>query len=221
MVEAREGREARHEILGVFSDQASADGVVRRLVSAGVTPGDVRVDDAGSRVASIKAEMREQADNTIVGPGNFGPFTEEMTKGLVVWVTVGALLGGLLLLPLGFLEILSLPLVTRMVIAALVGVATGATIGFVAGGGLAAEGGYDPLAAEVGVTVAVDVPASLATDVVRIMRAADPVRLDLGSLDGSPVDTLMTQERSNPAADAARKVRAGGDMTRSGIDDDS
>jgi hypothetical protein len=202
--------DARHEILGVYPDQATADAVVGRLRE--VAPaGDVqvRVGGAAASVASMKAEMREEADNTIVGPGNFGPFTEEMTKGVVVWVTVGALLGGLLVLPLGFVEILDLSLATRLVIAALVGVATGATAGFVAGGGLAAGGGHDQLAAERGVAVAVDVPASIASEVVGMMRAAQPLRLDLGSLEGAPVDTFQSEARESPAVEAARKVRTG------------
>lgn len=206
--------EARHEILGVFGDQATADHAVRRLRDVGVAPQDVRVGDAAASVAAMKAEMREQADNTIVGPGNVGPFTKEMAKGVVVWVTVGALLGGLLVLPLGFIEFFDLPLGVRLLIAAAVGVATGSTIGFVAGGGLAAEGGYDPLAAEEGVTVAVAVPAEVASEVVRVMRSCHPLRLDLGSLEGAPVDTLATEEEGNPAVDAARKVVTGGDQTR-------
>jgi len=205
--------DARHEILGVFGDQPTADTVVRRLRDVGVSPQDVRVGDPASSVAAMKAEMREEADNTIVGPGNIGPFTEEMTKGIVVWVTVGALLGGLVVLPLGFVEILDLALGVRLLIAAAVGVACGATVGFVTGGGLAAEGGYDPLAAERGVTVAVDVPTEVASEVVRVMRSGHPLRLDLGSLEGAPVDTLATDERGNPAVDAARKVAAGSDQT--------
>jgi hypothetical protein len=212
-------------ILGVFADRAAADGVVRRLRDVGVATSAVRVDEPGGRVASLKAEMREEADNTIVGPGNVGPFTKEMSKGVALWVVVGALVGAAVALPFGLISFGHLGLVTRLVIFGAVGLFTGSTIGFVAGGGLSAGGGYDPLAAEQGVTVTVDAPDSLASEVVRVMRSADPLRLDLGSLDAgaAPVDTFTTREDGDgdgdgmsPALDAVRKVRAGGDLTRRG-----
>jgi hypothetical protein len=42
--------------------------------------------------------------------------------------------------------------------------------------------------------VSVSVVDSLAADVVRIMREAQPLRLDVGTVEGNPVETLDTDE---------------------------
>ena len=190
-----------HDIVGVFDDEATARRVATRIGDLGVPVSAIRVDDPGARVASLKGEMREEADNTIVGAGNVGPFTKGMTKGILTHVamwTVGfAVLGCLLALfdwPASNLEFGS-----RLIIAAIVGAVTGATIGFVWGGGWGAanEPSHGELAAERGVVVAVSAPATHATRVVEAMKAADPIRLDLGSPEGSPIDTVTTEEEAH------------------------
>ncbi|HEX7168927.1 MAG TPA: hypothetical protein VF230_18260 [Acidimicrobiales bacterium] len=183
-----------HDIVAVYRDHAVARRVAQQVEALGVAPGSIRMDDAATRVESLKAEMREEADNTIVGPGNVGPFTTGMTKGVVKHVGGWAVALTLLCLPLGLVEWWDVALGTRLAIAAIVGAVTGATIGFVAGGGFGAEGPNRRLAAERGVTLAVSVVDSLAPRVVSAMRDADPIRLDLGSLEGNPVDTIMTEE---------------------------
>lgn len=194
-----------NELVGVYGDAATAEGVGRRLRELGVASSAVRVDDVGGRVESLKAEMREEVDNTIVGPGNIGPFTKEMQKGVarqtIVWMVALAILGCLLALfdwPGSDLDFGQ-----RLVIAAIVGAVTGATIGFVWGGGRGAmrEPSAHDLAAERGVTVAVAAPGHLAAEAVSIMRAAQPIRLDVGSLEGSPVDTIETDEVRSMATD--------------------
>jgi hypothetical protein len=185
---------AEHEIVGVFRDQQTASSVARRIVGLGVSPSDVRVGDRAADVLALRAEMREEADNTIVGPGPVGPFTKEMTKGIVALVVLGGIVGGLVCLPLGLLHFAGLSLAARLVIAGLVGVFTGSTVGFMVGGGLGAKGPDVPLAAERGVTVAVRVRDDLAASVARPMRDASPIRLDLGSIEGNPVETLATEE---------------------------
>jgi hypothetical protein len=57
------------------------------------------------------------------------------------------------------------------------------------------------LAAERGVSVAVSAPGPKAAEVVRIMRAAEPIRLDLGSLEGDPIATIETDEERPMATD--------------------
>lgn len=190
---------ARHDVVGVFANSTVAQAVARRVVDLGVSPSSVRVDDAGARVESIRAEMREEADNTIVGPGSVGPFTREMTRGIAAYVVLGVVAGAILALPLGLISIGSLGLGVRLAIAAALGAVTGATIGFELGGGLGAKGPAEPLAAERGVAVSVGVEDSLAATVVRIMREAQPIRLDLGTIEGNPVDTITTEADSAAA----------------------
>lgn len=194
-----------NEIVGVYADPTIADGVARRVGDLGIPASSIRIDEAGGRVESMKAEMREEVDNTFVGPGSVGPFTKEMSKGIarqtIVWTVAGAVAGCLLALfdwPGSDLEF-----TTRLVIAALVGAATGATIGFVWGGarGAMREPSGHNLAAERGVSVAVTTPAAKAADVVRIMRDGQPIRLDLGSLEGDPIATIETDEVRSMATD--------------------
>jgi hypothetical protein len=187
-----------HDIVGVFGDAMIAEGVARRIVDLGVPRSEVRVGTAGARVEAMKAEMREEADNTIVGPGNVGPFTKEMTKGMgrqiVGWTIAFAIVGAVL-------SVIAwpgtnLPFIARLPIAVIVAAVAGATVGFVRGGG--AGGAHEPslhgLAAERGITISATVSDQLAADVVRIMRDAQPIRLDVGSVEGTPVATIETEE---------------------------
>ena len=194
-----------NEIVGVYADPAMAESVARRVRDLGIPVSAVRVGGAGARVESMKAEMREEVDNAFIGPGNVGPFTKEMSKGVVrqtfVWTIALAIVGCLLALfdwPGSDLDF-----GTRLIIAALVGAATGATIGFVWGGarGAMREPSGHNLAAERGVPVAVAAPGAKAAEVVRIMREAQPIRLDLGSLEGEPIATIETDEVRSMATD--------------------
>lgn len=186
--------QVQHDIVGVFADPTLALAVAQRVTALGVPSSAVEVADATARVESMKAEMRDETDNTFAGAGGVGPFTREMSKALVPSVLIGLCAGAILALPLGLIEWWSLELVKRLVIAACVGAATGATIGFELGGGFGARGGRDAMAAERGVPVSVRVADSLAADVVRIMREAQPLRLDVGSVEGNPVATLDADE---------------------------
>lgn len=190
----------QHDVVGVFADATMADAVAKRVTGMGVPAADVRVGDPGAVVESLKAEMREEVDKLLRGPGNVGPFTKEMSKGIVRFTSLGLVAGAVLALPLGLIEWWSLSLVSRLVIAACVGAVTGATIGFEIGGGFGAKGPAEPLAAERGVPVSVTVRDDLAASVVRVMREANPIRLDLGTLEGNPVATLETEDDRSRAA---------------------
>jgi hypothetical protein len=182
---------AVHDIVAVLSDPEMARGVARRIESLGIPPWSIRMNDAAANVEAMKAEMREEADNTIVGPGSIGPFTREMSRGIVRQVAVWTLALAVLAAPVGLIGFIDLPVVTRVVIAAAVGAVAGSVIGFMLGGGLGAKDGYDPLATERGITLSITTPDTLAAEVVRIVCDAQPLRLDLGSLEGSPLETVI------------------------------
>ena len=38
--------------------------------------------------AAVRSEMRDEVESMVAGPGNVGPFTKSMTKGVVVAVPV-------------------------------------------------------------------------------------------------------------------------------------
>lgn len=184
----------KSEIVAVFRDdgsaRAAADAASRAL--SGAKP---RIGAEGVDVASLKAEMREEMQHTVAGAGNAGPFTKEMTKGLSVGALGGSLVGLVVGIGLGFIPWGSIGLGPRLIIGAIVGASAGATLGFVAGGGLAAKGPAQPLAAERGTTVSIDVRTPEEIErVTEAMRGHDPIRIDLTTAEGDALSTLTTEE---------------------------
>lgn len=179
------------QVLGVFRDARTARAAADAAAGVSGRPARTGKDE----VASLKAEMREELDNSIVGAGNVGPFTKEMTKGLVVGIFLGVIAGFVVTVPLGFVPLGSIGLFPRLLIAAAVGGFAGATMGFVTGGGFGAKGPAQPLAAERGTTVSVPVAsAEEATKVAEAMRGHDPIRIDLTTAEGEPVGVVTTEE---------------------------
>lgn len=179
------------QVLGVFRDARAARAAAD--AAAGVAGRPTRTGQ--DEVASLQAEMREELDNSIVGAGNVGPFTKEMTKGLVIGTLLGLVVGFVVTVPLGFVPLGSIGLFPRLLIAAVVGGFAGATMGFVTGGGFGAKGPAQPMAAERGTTVSVAVAsAEEATKVAEAMRGHDPIRIDLTTAEGEPIGVVTTEE---------------------------
>jgi hypothetical protein len=178
----------RRQLVGVFNNEDDARAAARATGAGG------QVGATTDRVNSLKAEMRDELDNSFIGAGNVGPFTKEMSKGISVATPVFTLLGAVLGLAIAFIGWGSIGLAPRLVIGALVGAAAGATAGFVIGGGFGAKSPAQPMAAERGVTVAVDVTdRAEATRLADRMRAYRPIRIDLVA-EGEPKETLTTEE---------------------------
>lgn len=172
-----------HELIGVFQDRQAAEEAAR------ATGG--RVGDGRDEQTALRAEMREEIEHT--GAGNVGPFTKEMTKGLLFGTAVGAAIGLLVGLPVGFIEFGDSTLATRLFITGGVGAAAGATMGFVVGGGWGGRVGAEKqLAGERGVTVAApDTPTT-----VEALLEKGPIRIDRVRPDGQPVATVATEEQA-------------------------
>ena len=182
----------RNEVVAVFSDERDAKAAADAATEA--LRGVARVGEERASVTALKAEMREELQHTTAGAGSVGPFTKEMTKGIAVGTPIATVIGAVLALPLGFIPFLSIGLVPRLVIAAIVGATAGATVGFMAGG-FAAKGPAQPLAAERGTTVAIDVRTPEEIELVtQVMHRHDPIRVDLTTVEGNPVSTLTTEE---------------------------
>jgi F0F1-type ATP synthase assembly protein I len=182
-----------NEVVAVFRNEHDAEEAARDVRS--VLGRGPRIGGRDAEVESLKSEMREELEHTIAGPGNIGPFTKEMTKGIVVGVTLGVIVGFVVTVPLGLVPFPTVGLGLRLVIAGFVGAFAGATVGFVDGGGFAAKGPLEPLAAERGTPVVIDVrtpdEVRRATDAFRRHGA---IRVDLTTADGTPVTTLTTEE---------------------------
>lgn len=179
------------QVLGVFRDARTARAAADAAAGVAGRPSRTGQDE----VASLQAEMREELDNSIVGAGNVGPFTKEMTKGLVIGTLLGVVVGFVVTVPLGLVPLGSIGLFPRLLIAAVVGGFAGATMGFVTGGGFGAKGPAQPMAAERGTTVSVPVAsAEEATKVAEAMRGHDPIRIDLTTAEGEPIGVVTTEE---------------------------
>lgn len=185
-----------HRLVGVFRDEAAAREAVNAVRREGLALTSVRLGAGTDSVASLRGEMREELDHTVIGPGNIGPFTKEMTKGLGKGALGGAVIGMILALPLALINVPGVPLLFRLLIAAIVGAVGGATLGFVLGGGLKPD--LPRLAAERGVVVSIE-----SQDPSEVERASktlsrmDPVRLDAFGPGGQPLGVVTTEEESS------------------------
>lgn len=190
---------AEKRVVGVYADDAAAERAIEAAERAGAS--SVVRGGRADHVASLHDEMREEMEHTFVGPGNVGPFTKEMTKGMVRWTPAWTLLFMVLAVPVAFIPFADLSFWVRLAIVEAVAVATGATIGFMVGlilGGGEADKGIDrqerALAAERGVVVGVTVDELEAERVADAMATADPIRLDISGMEGQPLSTLATEE---------------------------
>ena len=183
-------------IIAAFEDDAAAHRAAEAVKQAGVEATRVRVGSEGDQRAELQAEMKEELENSIIGPGNFGPFTKEMQKGMGIGMAIAVPVGVVLGVIVAVLPIWGtapgLDTFTRVLIGLAVGGAGGMTMGFVLGGGwkpaFTDEG--EPVA-DHGPTVAVST-----TDPVEADRAASTLRrhgaarVDRVTPDGQPIDRL-------------------------------
>lgn len=186
-------------VVGVYRDDAAASQAIGLAEEAGAR--NVVRGGRADYIASLQDEQREEMEHTFVGPGNVGPFTKEMSKGIAAWTP--ALTLGLMVVavPIAFIPFGRLGFLTRLTIVEAAALVTGATIGFMAGmmlGRGPGEHGIDrreaPLAAEEGVVVGATVDESQVERVADAMASADPVRLDVSGMHGEPLSTLGTEE---------------------------
>lgn len=183
----RRGASARR-LVAVFDKEADARAAAAALRDAGI---DVDHDTASDELAAIRGEMSEEMQHTIVGPGNIGPFTKEMTRGILVGVVIATVVGALIGSAFGL-------------IGALVGAAGGAVIGFLVGGAFrwqASVGGdavTKRLAAERGATVGVWANSDPEVErAAELLTDFDPIRLDRVTPEGHPLRTVTTEDESS------------------------
>lgn len=168
------------QVIGVFPDEEAAAKAAQAVQGAGGE--DVRVAASEDEVTALRSEMREEAAE--VKPGFF---TEEMVRPVVLWTAIVAIAGVLVALPAAFTEAQSVPLTTRLLVAAFFGAAVGATVGFL----FAVLGRRwkrkSALAAEQGTVVAATESTG---NVTPALAAEDPVRVDKASPRGQPKETV-------------------------------
>lgn len=187
-------------VVGVFRDrtgaQEAADAVRR---AAQLTEDQIQIDAEADERFSLRGEMREEVDHTVAGPGPVGPYTKEMTKGLVrshaLWVPIGIAVA----LPLAFIPIGNTSLGFRLVLWGIVGAIAAAVVALAIGGGLSARGPSKPMAVERGVTVGVMARnADQARSAAEAMAKHNPIRLDTGV--GARPTGVVTREPEDEKA---------------------
>jgi len=186
-------------IIAVYPSADVARAAARDAVDAGAPASDVRVAEPLDRIVSVQAEMHDEMRHTIMGPGNVGPFTKEMTKGMTLGVAISTVIGALVALPFAAIGFGGWPLWLRLLVLACIGAIIGATVGWIIGGGFGARRPDAPLAAEEGVTVTA--PALEA--VQSALLATSPIRLDIVVSDSTgtvqTVRTVATDEDTRPS----------------------
>ena len=183
-------------IVAAFESDSAARRAAEAVERAGVDASRIRVGSDADERAELQAEMKEEMELSMMGPGNFGPFTKEMQKGLGAGMAIAIPVGVILGVVVAALPIWgtapSVDLWMRVLIGAAVGAAGGATLGFVLGGGwkpaFTDEG--EPVA-DRGLTVAVSTadPAE-AERAATTLRQHGAARVDRVSADGQPIDRL-------------------------------
>jgi hypothetical protein len=127
-------RAHQHNVEATFSNERDARAGAETLRRE--FDGNVTLDSALDERAALRAEMRDEVEATVVGPGNVGPFTKGMTRGIALWVPAGTLAGAVLGVALALLPWASgMSTVWRIVAGLIIGGVAGATAGFVIGGG--------------------------------------------------------------------------------------
>src|SRR5262245_18960476 len=132
-------------VYDTIGDARPAAEVARR---AGAAADTIRIAASLDRVVALAGEMREEMDHTLAGPGNVGPFTQEMQRGMTVGAITGAVIGFVIALPFAAIPFGDWSVLIRLLVVAIVGLALGGTVGWIVGGGFGADRPEEPLAAE-------------------------------------------------------------------------
>ncbi len=196
MTQSQEVRTLR----ATYRNRAEAEHAAARIKRQGFEPS---IDEPADERAVLRAEMRDEVESAVVGPGSVGPFTKSMTKGIVAGVPIAALIGAILgglagLIPWGF----GLGVVQRVVLGIGIGGFGGAVVGFMLGGFMKSRmdrEGEGRLDAEAGSIVSI--PTRTLDEARRIrefLETGDPLRID-ETEHGRPVGP-SSKEKTKPVS---------------------
>jgi hypothetical protein len=185
----------RTSVIGVFPTRDDAWAAAEAAQRAGARPAAIRVASRDDKKRELQAEMLEEQEQSIMGPGNVGPFTREMQRAMLPLTIIGLVVGAVIALPIAVVEFGGFTWWGRMVLVAVVGGVIGAAVGFLFGGMYGARRPEEPLATERGVTVAVDDAPATA---IEALRARHPLRLDAYEPHGRPLRTITSEEDEHP-----------------------
>jgi hypothetical protein len=183
-----------HALLGVYPPDRVPD-LVRRLAQAGVGDDEVRTGAAADETASLRAEMREEASESVVMPQVGVLYSKEATKATSLLMPVLAAVFAVAALPVAFLLPDDMALWTRLLLCGIVGALLGGTIGVIVPPAMAVKNQDVPNAAQRGEVVRV---SRWTPEVERVMADLHPLRLDRLGPDMEPIGPVVTEEASAP-----------------------
>jgi hypothetical protein len=181
----------RTDVIGVFPDEQRAREAAEVAQRAGADPSVIRIGDRNDRIKELQGEMLDEVEHTVMGPGSVGPFTKEMSKGIVPLTIALGIAGALVALPFAAIDFGGLPLWGRLLILAVCGGAVGSVIGFQIGGMYGAQRPEEPLPVERGVTIAIDGAPPSAIDALKAMQ---PIQLGTFDEHGRSLGTVVAED---------------------------
>jgi hypothetical protein len=182
----------RHSgVIGVFPSEDAARRAAAAAQAAGADPSVIRIGDEQDRVRELEAEMLDEVDHSIMGPGRVGPFTREMTRAIAPLTIIFGVAGVLLALPFAAIHFGAFALWSRLLIVGVVGAAIGSVVGFQIGGSYGSRRGDEPLAPERGVVLAIDDAPPSAIDALKAMQ---PIQLDVFDVNGLPIGAIVLED---------------------------
>ena len=182
-------QESKARLVAVFTSEDEVRTASRALQQAGVDASRLTVDRGADHLSSVGSEMREEINESVMGP-SVGPFTRNMSRGMFTGIIVGGAIGLVLALPFAAFSFGGWAVWARLLVVAIVGIAVGATVGWILGGSFGADRDDETLAAEHGITLGV--PASERAQ--EVLRGAHPLRIDLVAANGKPIATVLSRE---------------------------
>jgi hypothetical protein len=181
----------RSGVIGVFPSEDAARRAAAAAEAAGADPSVIRIGDEQDRRRELEAEMLDEVDHSVMGPGSVGPFTKEMTKAIVPLTIICGVVGLLVALPFAAIHFGGFSLGGRLLIVGVVGAAVGGVVGFQIGGSYGSRRPEEPLAAERGVVLAIDDAPPSAIDVLKSMQ---PIQLDEFDPNGQPIGAIVLDD---------------------------
>ena len=197
-------KKAAGKVIGAYDDHAHARRAAESARQAASGDARVRPPTKEDEVASLESEMREEVRHVA------GPFTKEVSKGILRTIPFTALAGAVILLPFGLIPVGDISLGIRLIVAAAVGATAGSVAGFVIGGGAeVSEKTPGAMAAEHGTLVVAEAENPEAVARVAEAMSDDAIRVDVVTEENVPLGAVTTEEeQQRPASDERTKRSA-------------
>ena len=183
----------KHNLEVTFENEALARQAVDSLKKADLGA-VVTVDAEEDQRAVLRAEMRDELNASVMGPGPAGGLTKAQNKGVVKWVLIFSPVGALLLFVVGLWV---WPSPTGLIATAAIGATGGATLGLVIGGFLGPRE-HDEGRPETESGKVVGIHSQDESDIEKamgVLREFDMVRIDRVDGAGRPMGAASKDTR--------------------------